>query len=66
MGLEGGADDYVTKPFSHASCLRRINAVLRRSNHGGGEELIEADGWCSTQAGHRVMVGRSHRAARPD
>ena len=29
-GLEGGADDYVTKPFSPRELLARINAVLRR------------------------------------
>src|SRR5678810_422853 len=56
-GLEGGADDYVTKPFSPRELLARINAVLRRSNHGGGEELIEADGLVLDAAGHRVMVG---------
>jgi two-component system phosphate regulon response regulator PhoB len=56
-GLEGGADDYITKPFSPRELLARINAVLRRSNHGGGEELIEADGLVLDAAGHRVMVG---------
>ena len=30
-GFEGGADDYVTKPFSHALLLQRIRAVLRRN-----------------------------------
>ena len=30
-GLEGGADDYVTKPFSPRELLARINAVLRRA-----------------------------------
>ena len=33
MGLEGGADDYITKPFSPRELLARINAVLRRSAH---------------------------------
>src|SRR5256885_213915 len=40
-GLEGGADDYVTKPFSPRELLARINAVLRRSAANGVEELIE-------------------------
>jgi DNA-binding response OmpR family regulator len=35
MGLDAGADDYVTKPFSHRELRARIKAVLRRS---GGEE----------------------------
>lgn len=30
-GLEAGADDYVTKPFSHIQLLARANAVLRRT-----------------------------------
>src|SRR3954452_20145639 len=41
MGLDSGADDYVTKPFSPRELLARINAVLRRSNATNGEEMIE-------------------------
>jgi two-component system KDP operon response regulator KdpE len=33
-GFAGGADDYVTKPFSFAQLAARINAVLDRSSHG--------------------------------
>lgn len=57
MGLDSGADDYVTKPFSPRELLARINAVLRRSSSGGGEELIEAEGLVLDAAGHRVTVG---------
>lgn len=32
VGLEIGADDYITKPFSMSELIARINAVLRRSN----------------------------------
>ena len=35
VGLELGADDYLTKPFSHRELLARIRAVLRRSQAGG-------------------------------
>lgn len=38
MGLEGGADDYVTKPFSVREVLARILALLRRRRLDGVEE----------------------------
>jgi two-component system phosphate regulon response regulator PhoB len=57
MGLDSGADDYVTKPFSPRELLARINAVLRRSGPGGAEERIEAEGLVLDAAGHRVTVG---------
>ena len=40
VGLELGADDYVTKPFSSRELLARIRAVLRR--HGDVEEVLPA------------------------
>ena len=40
VGLELGADDYVTKPFSSRELLARVRAVLRR--HGESEELLPA------------------------
>lgn len=38
VGLEIGADDYVTKPYSSRELIARIRAVLRRRDKGGGEE----------------------------
>jgi two-component system phosphate regulon response regulator PhoB len=38
-GLDSGADDYVTKPFSARELLARINAVLRRSSAVSAEPL---------------------------
>ncbi len=57
VGLELGADDYVTKPFHPGELMARIRAVLRRAQHGpaasnvirAGELLIEVDA-------HRVEV----------
>ncbi|MDX1482272.1 MAG: phosphate regulon transcriptional regulator PhoB [Woeseiaceae bacterium] len=54
-GLDGGADDYVTKPFSPKELIARIQAVLRRSRSSGGDVitagLVELD-----PAGHRVSA----------
>ncbi|GAA2585054.1 two-component system response regulator CseB [Streptomyces tubercidicus] len=38
LGLEAGADDYVTKPFDGAVLVARIRAVLRRFGHASGPE----------------------------
>ncbi len=38
MGLELGADDYVTKPFNAQEVLARVKALLRRYNRLGGQE----------------------------
>jgi two-component system phosphate regulon response regulator PhoB len=56
-GLDGGADDYVTKPFSPRELIARINAVLRRATSGHPSEVIEAQGLVLDAAGHRVTVG---------
>lgn len=44
-GLEMGADDYITKPFSPRELVSRVRAVLRRTEMGGGKThgLIEVD-----------------------
>src|SRR3982750_3631743 len=48
VGLELGADDYITKPFSIGEFRSRVRAVLRRatagSNAGDGAEVIAVDG----------------------
>lgn len=55
MGLDGGADDYITKPFSPRELVSRINAVLRRSGVGS-EESIVAGVLEMDAVGHRVLA----------
>jgi two-component system phosphate regulon response regulator PhoB len=56
-GLEGGADDYITKPFSPRELLARINAVLRRTAAAEGSERIEIEGLVLDQSSQRVSAG---------
>ncbi|HKL62877.1 MAG TPA: phosphate regulon transcriptional regulator PhoB [Woeseiaceae bacterium] len=55
-GLEGGADDYITKPFSSRELIARINAVLRRSGVAS-DEVVQVGDLELDVAGHRVSVG---------
>jgi len=54
-GLEGGADDYVTKPFSPRELLARIQAVLRRSRAADGSS-VDAGILHLDTAAHRVTA----------
>jgi DNA-binding response OmpR family regulator len=63
LGLESGADDYVTKPFETRVLLARIKAVLRRSEPEVeqrvlryGDVTIDATGMVVTKAGDEVHL----------
>ena len=57
VGLELGADDYVTKPFSHRELVARIRAVLRRGQEFDlAPEVIEGAGVRMDVERHEVSV----------
>jgi DNA-binding response OmpR family regulator len=58
VGLELGADDYVTKPFSLRELTARIRAVFRRAEQAaaaGGPAVVDLGGVQVDLAGHRVL-----------
>lgn len=56
LGLESGADDYITKPFSPRELMARIRAVLRRHIPAMPDETVVAGGLELSPAAHRVTA----------
>ncbi len=59
-GLNSGADDYLTKPFSFDELLARIRALLRRSGHISEREILQSGNIKLNTETHEV-----HLAERP-
>jgi DNA-binding response OmpR family regulator len=59
-GLEAGADDYVTKPFSIAELIARINAIFRRqARMGATDETFPIGPWTINTRKHTMSKGRA-------
>ena len=80
LGLDLGADDYITKPFSLEELLARIRAVLRRTDPARavgqtfafGDLEVDIEGLKATRAGRPIAISRreadliQHFAANPE
>lgn len=64
VGLDSGADDYITKPFSARELLSRIKAVLRRSSPAP-DEVLEAGPLRVDPVSHRAYVGDAEISLGP-
>ena len=64
-GLEAGADDYLTKPFSPKELAARIKAVLRRRAPQLSGDAVEVEGLRLDPATHRVSAGERRIALSP-
>lgn len=57
--LDGGADDYVTKPFDIPELISRINAVLRRSEKKSSADVLKLNDITVDNSSRRVTVGEN-------
>lgn len=56
VGLDSGADDYISKPFGMMELVSRVKAVLRRTGDNHGQSLSKIDGLFVDPQRHVVLV----------
>ena len=66
LGLEAGADDYVTKPFSPKELMARIKAVLRRRAPQLTEDVVSINGLRLDPGAHRVAANTGNDEVKLD
>jgi DNA-binding response OmpR family regulator len=65
IGLQMGADDYVTKPFSSKELVARINSLLRRVNQKDEIDSIKVDGLEMNLVSRTVVFNKKTITLRP-
>ncbi len=56
LGLDGGADDYIAKPFGMMELVARIRALIRRTADEGESSQLSYDSLCVDKLKHTVTV----------
>ena len=56
QGFQLGVDEYISKPFSPKILVARVEAILRRTNQLGEEEILEAGGIVLNKSAHSVTI----------
>ncbi len=56
QGFELGVDEYISKPFSPKILVARIEAILRRTNQLGNDEILECGNIRVDKAAHQVLI----------
>lgn len=56
LGFQLGVDEYISKPFSPKILVARVEAILRRTNQLGAEEILEVGGIAVDKSAHSVTI----------